>query len=102
MKNCGKLRAICSVRLEKEELTLKNCAIFKHDDSSIYFRLTNDPANGRNQLVIANSKAKLLSLQKEFAIALNEFRIDHKKINLYMEGHKWNKLIPVIVDITLM
>ena len=93
MKNCGKLRAIISVLLTQEQLILHNCCIFKREDLSIYFRTPNIPDNPRKLLVVCQNKQKNLSLQREFAIALNEYRLGHPKLNLFTEGHKSNKLI---------
>ena len=95
MKNCGRLKAICSVRLDAEQLILHSCCVFKSDapgeDRSIRFRTTNlEPT--RKLLVVPTSKAKSLSLQREFFIALNEYRLTHKNINLYVKGDTWNKL----------
>ena len=93
MKNCNRLRAIVSVLLVQEQLILHNCCIFKKEDNSIYFRTPNIPSEPKKLLVVCQSKQKNLSLQKRFAIALNEFRVGRKNINLYVKGDTWNKLM---------
>jgi len=96
--NSGRLKAL--ITLDLDELSLSNCCYFVRKDGTKYLRLTNhyDKVTKKvSQLVKPRTKLKNEQIQRDWQVALLEYKLLHPNCNLYNNKmYNWqDKMIPL-------
>jgi len=96
--NSGRLRALITIDLDN--LSLSNCSYFVRKDGTKYLRLSNSYDSVTKkvvQLVKPRTKLKNEQIQRDWQLALLEWKSLHPNCNLYNKNiYNWQeKMIPL-------